>query len=115
MSGPCPHVHFLAKVMLAEHIERLTVHKGFIVGNILVFTVCVGGWHNSRGFCWNKKKFFQQSHFLCLDYLILSLFIEINFAKKIELLKSNEPIYTVIMNNEAKTFHFFSNSKRLLV
>lgn len=43
MSRALSSCAFLAKVMLAEHIERLTVHKGFIVGNTLVFhCVCRG-------------------------------------------------------------------------
>lgn len=63
--GPVPHISpFLVGAMPVECIERLTVHKVFIVGILLVYhSLCVWGWHNILRFCCWNKNCFQKSHF----------------------------------------------------
>ena len=69
--------------------------------------MCIGGWHNSLGFCWNKKNIFSKVTFFRLDYLILSLFIEISFAKKLSCWNQMNQFIQSLWIMKPNTFLFF--------
>lgn len=77
---------FLVRVMPVEHIERLTGHKDFIVGIILVYHCVYGDGLRVSGSSAGIKNIFRKVTFRPKGYfkkLILSLFIEISFAKEL--------------------------------
>lgn len=85
--GPVPHMSsFLVRVMPVEHIKRLRVHKDFIVGIILVYHCVYGDGLRVSGSSAGIKNIFRKVTFHPqgqFKKLILSLFIEVSFAKEL--------------------------------